>query len=230
MALTDAEIQEALLSLYLRLNGYFVTSFIVHAPELGKNVTQLDAVAVRLSFNREPERVMLPSPFLELKKGTTDLLICEVKSRGQALQFNQSFRGNDRAITSVVEWAGLFDEEEAAAVVRDLKPLLQPETPRAKAKTGVAGPRGTRVRPLFASPERHRSHDNQPWFLPGSEIFCYVGECLNPVVGRPTCSTRYDLNLWGTWLAPCVRYFKEARQPGEPGRMNDLYNYLREHR
>lgn len=230
MALNESEIQEALLSLYLRLNGYFVTSFIVHSPELGKNVTQLDAVAVRLPFNSEPERVILSSSFLALEQGITDILICEVKSHGQPLQFNPSFRDNDHGIESVLHWVGLFTEAEVLAVARDLKPLLQPETPCAKGKAGILGPRGTRVRPLFASPERYRAYDNQPWFLPGSEIFSYIGECLSPGVTRPSCSTRYDLNLWGAWLAPFVRYFKEERRPGDPGQVNDLYDYLRRSR
>ena len=58
--ISKSEIQVALLNLYLRLNGYFVTGFIVHSPELGRNITQLDAFALRNPFNSEPERVAFP--------------------------------------------------------------------------------------------------------------------------------------------------------------------------
>ena len=46
-------VQEALVHLYLRLNGYFVSGFIVHSSDHGKNKTQIDALAVRHSFNSE---------------------------------------------------------------------------------------------------------------------------------------------------------------------------------
>src|SRR6266576_1989892 len=139
-----SDIQEALLFLYLRLNGYFVSSFIVHSPEKGKNITQIDALAVRLPFNREPNRVVRPSPFLNTKG--TDLLVCEVKGRGKPLQFNESFRENDTAIRNVLEWAGLFNEKETPQIASDLKFLLRPCTLTKDAERGVQGPRETTVR------------------------------------------------------------------------------------
>lgn len=64
-----SEVQEALLSLYLRLNGYFITSFIVHSSEFGKNEAQIDALAVRHPFNAEPQREVDTSPFLAHEDG-----------------------------------------------------------------------------------------------------------------------------------------------------------------
>ena len=77
------------MSLYLRLNGFFVTGFIVHSPLHGQNRVELDALALRLPYNCEPERQIGPDPVLELSEKYTDLAICEVKSKGQQLQFNQ---------------------------------------------------------------------------------------------------------------------------------------------
>jgi len=222
-----SDIQEAVLLLYLRLNGYFVSSFIVHSPEPGKNITQVDALAVRHDFNREPNRVVRPSEFLKPKG--TDLLVCEVKSYGEPLQFNESFRENDDAIQSVLGWAGLFDQEETIPIASQLKPLLQPSTPASEAERGVAGPRETTVRPLLCSPERRSRRDNQPWFLCEQEMFSYIARCLNPEALRESCSTRYDINLWGPSLAPLVRYFK-ALHRGEQGSIRGLYEYLRENR
>jgi hypothetical protein len=220
-----SEIQEGLLFLYLRLNGYFVSSFIVHSPEPGKNVTQIDALAVRHAFNREPNRVVRPSGFLKTKG--TDLLVCEVKGRRQQLQFNESFRENDTAIQGVLEWAGLFDQEETTRIARELKSLLRPSTATKDAERGVPGPRGTTVRALLCSPERRWCRDNQPWFLCESEMFSYIAECLNPELTRESCSTRYDVNLWGSSLAPLVRYFKGLPR-GDQGSMQGLYKSLSE--
>jgi hypothetical protein len=50
--------QEDLLKLYLRLNRFFITGFIIHSPDLGKNRTEIDALAIRLQHNAEPERVV----------------------------------------------------------------------------------------------------------------------------------------------------------------------------
>ena len=220
-----SDIQEALLHLYLRLNGYFVSAFIVHSSEHGRNTTQVDALAVRHPFNRESNREIGFSPFLNPKG--TDLLVCEVKSRNQTLQFNKSFREDDTAIQSVLGWAGLFDEKETIRVARDLKLLLQPLTPARKAEIGVPGAGEIIVRPLLCSPEVCSRRDNQRWFLCGSEMFSYIAECLNPKTQRDSCSVRYDINLWGSSLAPLVRYFKKL-QPGDHGGIVDLYEFLSE--
>ena len=221
----SSDIQEALLFLYLRLNGYFVSSFIVHSPEKGKNITQIDALAVRHPFNREPSRVVRASDFLDPKR--TDLLVCEVKGRGQPLQFNESFRESDTAIRNVLEWAGLFNQEEATSIASELKSLLRPSTPAKDAARGVQGPRETTVRPLLCSPERQSCRSNQPWFLCEQEMFSYIAKCLNPAATRETCSTRYDLNLWGPSLSPIVRYFK-GLPPGDQGSLQGLYISLGE--
>jgi hypothetical protein len=210
----------------IRLNGYFVSGFIVHSPEHGRNITQVDALAVRHKFNREPNRGIGPSPFLKPKG--TDLLVCEVKSRYEPLHFNESFRNSDGAIRDVLRWAGLFDEEETIRIAHDLKPLLQPCTPAREAEMGVPGTGETIVRPLLCSPEKRSRRENQPWSLCGSEMFSYIAECLNPKAPRDACSIRYDINLWGSSLAPLVRYFKELLPPGDHGEIKYLYKSLSE--
>lgn len=71
-----SDVQENLFSLYLRLNGYFVSGFIVHATVGTK--TELDALAVRFPHHREPDREIGPDPVLETSGAVLDFLICEV--------------------------------------------------------------------------------------------------------------------------------------------------------
>src|SRR5437867_493484 len=90
------DLQETLVSLYLRLNGYFVSGFIVHAPGMNKesNRTQVDALGIRLPNNSEPEREVRPSEYLQLPTRQIDILICEVKGDKASLQFNEAIRSS----------------------------------------------------------------------------------------------------------------------------------------
>ena len=54
-----SSVQEDLVALYLRLNRFFVTRFIVHSPVYDENRTEIDGLALRLPFNSEPERERL---------------------------------------------------------------------------------------------------------------------------------------------------------------------------
>jgi len=223
-----SEIQESLLLLYLRLNGYFVTGFIAHSKDKGKNLAEIDALAVRHPFNREPKREIGPSRFLHPKGA--DLLVCEVKSRGEPLQFNESFRENDEVIQDVLAWSGLFDEEETAEIARNLKPLLQPGVAASAAEIGVPGPRAITIRPLLCKPELRSRNHTQPWFLNEGEMFRFISDCLNPVVPRADCASVYSLNCWGSVLMPFVEYFKKELPPGIYGGIKGLYKYIETHR
>jgi hypothetical protein len=221
MKMTRSDVQEALLQLYLRLNGYFTTGFIVQAPEWGRNRAQVDALAIRHPLNREPERVVNVSPFLELTDHVTDVLICEVKSKGQPLQFNSGLRTTD-AMSTVLRWVGLVPEGRLQAHVHAVLELMQPGCSVRKAASGATVEGAIRTRPLLCSPERTKAHVNQPWFLNGSEIFTYITNCFNPLDRRPNCATRYDFSGWGAWLEPVVRYFKDL-PPGTMGTVAELY-------
>src|SRR5690348_9082718 len=100
--------REDLVALYLRLNGYFSTGFIIHSPAHNNIYTEIDSLSIRHPHNAEPEREILPSPSLEPSSEQTDLLICEVKGRGQLLQLNDALRDNTGAIESALRWAGLI--------------------------------------------------------------------------------------------------------------------------
>ena len=212
-----SRLQEDLLKLYLRLNGFFVTGFIVHSSEFGRNRAEIDVLAVRHPYHQEPERLI--RPYLEPLSGCTDLLICEVKSRGQRLQFNHALRSSSQVLTSVLGWSGLFPEDTLPDIVCKLQPLLQ--------NPGQAFPcvetNGARICPVLCSPERWERRSNQPWFIPGSEMFRFMYDCFCPKIPRLSCSTSYDFSAWGLVYEPIVRFFKECNRES---RIKELYQYI----
>jgi hypothetical protein len=151
----------------------------------------------------------------------TDVLICEVKTKGQ-LQFNSGLLAED-ALASVLRWVGLVAEEDIQTCVQELLVLMQPGCPAERAAAGVILSGIVRIRPLLCSPARARARPNQPWFLSHAELFDWITTCFNPSSRRPTCATRYDFANWGPWLEPIVRYFKSL-PPQAQGTMGDLYD------
>lgn len=216
-----AKAQELLVTLYLRLNGYFTSGFIVHSPKKGRNRTEVDVLAVRFPLNREPERQVQPAPELDPSTTVTDVVIGEVKSKGAPFKFNDALTSSPDSLTSILRWIGLFDDAEVQSGVAHLLPQLsawknQPPT--------FAGPRATRVRAILFCPELSSKQPTDPWHISGSEIFTHVCRCLSTSVRPPDCARVYDFGLWGQ-LAPFVRYFKSRKKQG-PGDLKALLAYL----
>ena len=222
-----SNLQENLFNLYLRLNGYFITGFIVHSPEWGNNRAEIDALAVRHPHHSEPERLIEPSPYLQTSSEFTDLLICEVKSKGEQLQFNESLRNSIQAINSVLHWSGLFLDHETQELSYCISQMMQPSEEPKQTISCITGPRQTQIRVMLCSPERWTKRNNQTWFIPGSEIFSYLYACFCPDTRRSSCSTQYDFSLWGEIYEPIVRFFKEHYDKQKPGKMKELYAYLK---
>ncbi|MDO8751359.1 MAG: hypothetical protein Q7K03_09500 [Dehalococcoidia bacterium] len=215
--------QEDLVLLYLRLNGFFVTSFIVHSPDPGRNLTEIDALAIRMPHNAEPEREIGPHELLDLSSNHTDLVICEVKSKGQQIRFNEALTTNYQAVESVLRWSGLFLDEEIPGLAERLQEAFAQKPLPSSGPPCVIGPRGVRIRCLLFSPERKKRNGSQPWYITGPPVFEYVHRCLSPVQPRPECSVTYDFGLWWSqeWI---VRYFK-GRKGQDAGDVEQLMAY-----
>ena len=208
-----SEIQETLVSLYLRLNGYFVSGFIVHAPGIDSagNRTQVDALAIRLPYNSEPEREVMPSEYLQIPTGTTDIALCEVKGGHEALQFNQGLRGPD-AIRSVLRWIGAFEEKEMERLLEPVREILtprDPDTPEAFRTVRSADDR-YQLRAILFAPDRPEPRKNQTRYVGGTEIVEFINKCLRAQATRQHCATRYDFGLWGGLYEPIIRLAKGA--------------------
>lgn len=218
--------QEQLAGLYLRLNGYFVSGFIVHVPEGvfskdGEHVgslTEVDILAVRFPFNSEPEREVEPSPYLQIPPGCVDVLICEVKGGKFKLQFNAGLRDITNpdcdGARTVLRWLGIVDEDGVEKILPNVRKLLvtQPlNTPDAFRECAVPGT-NYRIRAVFFAPDRDLPTKNDPRYICGSEMLEFIWKCLKPEKPRDKCQTRYDFGLWGTY-EKIVRCFKRAKEP-----------------
>ena len=84
--LDKSDVQETLVSLYLRLNGYFVSGFIAHA-DYGVR-TEMDVLAVRFPLHSEPEREVLPCDRLAVPNDEIDFIVGEVKGGTENVRFN----------------------------------------------------------------------------------------------------------------------------------------------
>jgi hypothetical protein len=218
-----SKVQEDLIALYLRLTGFFVSPFIVHSPVQGRNFTEIDALAVRLPFSSEPERLIGPDAVLNLSTRYTDLVLCEVKSNGKKPRFNPALVARPTAVETVLRWSGLFHETEIAPVARELIEAMR--NPSSDSPPTAIGPRGVRVRALAFLPERGRRPNQGPWFIEGPVVMHYIWQCLCPKAPRQSCATTYDLQLWRD-LEPLVRYFKSRCMGEDAGNMKDLYAFV----
>lgn len=123
-----SQFQEMLCALYLRLNGYFSTGFIIHSNIYGKNETDVDRIAIRFPYNSQPDRLVDPSPYLQIPSRTIDIIIAEVKGRKNPLQFNQPLREPNRGFenwTKILRWIGLFDDGEVNRIANEMVHLIQ---------------------------------------------------------------------------------------------------------
>jgi len=207
--------------LYLRLNGYFVSGFIVHAPGQG-NLTQVDVLAVRFPNNSEPERAIRTSAYLQTSESLIDFLICEVKGGKGIPNFNEALKENDEAVGSILRWMGAFTNEEIQTLIEPVKQLLSFSGQNSDEFPTHACPRQHRIRAVLFAPDRANPIEGEPRYISGDEIVKYIGDCLHPVEPRSHCSVRYDFGLWGD-LEPIVKVFKEA--PSQPS-VNEICNKL----
>jgi hypothetical protein len=221
--MTKGDLQEALVVLYLRLNGYFTTGFIVHSPTPHQVTTEVDILAVRFPNNAEPQRGIGCAPDLEPWNGGIDFVIAEVKSRGQDLQFNAAVRNAD-AVSTILRWWGHLTAEEIAEKAPEVLSLLQPR-PNAIGAPTTHCARNARVRSVLFSPERSSRRRQQAWFIPGPPMFRYIFDCLHPPMLRPTCATDYGAGQWGIALSPLVAYFKTAVETA-PTCLKDLLGHF----
>ncbi len=217
------------MSLFLRLNGYVTTGLVIHSPTFGKNQTELDTIAIRFPYHNQDDRVVKCSEYLQIPKDTIDIIIGEVKSGNEPIQFNQALREDRNSIEKLVNWIGAFNTDEVNSVVNALKDILKPKTINTpdnfnshsvQNKTGKYS-----VRPIIFSIDRPFPKKNQTRFVSGQTILDFIWSCFRPDTERKSCATTYNLNMWGHTLRPIVQYFKDP-QKTSVGDIKDFYKHF----
>ncbi|HEY8934001.1 MAG TPA: hypothetical protein VIM65_02230 [Cyclobacteriaceae bacterium] len=219
---------EQISTLYLRLNGYLTSGFIFQSSE-DKIAGEVDLVAVRFPLHRQDETNHNSSPFLEITTDI-DIIIAEVKSNGQKLQFNKSLRSEEN-LTRLLRWVGLFDDNTIPLLTGELQNLMTPKensmrkeflaTRSTQTKFG-----NVKVRPVIFSPERIETN-NADKFINWTEINDFVWSCLCPAEKREACGTRYDFTAWGPGLNEIVKIYKDGQKSSKkPGTIDEIYSQL----
>lgn len=216
-----SDVQETLVLLYLRLNGYFGSSFIVHAPNRTK--TEMDVLAVRFPRHMEPEREVQCCPHLAVPGDRTDFLVGEVKGGTNNVNFNVRFRKDPAAIRTVLNRFGAFDEQEIEEVCASLPELLKPEQVRKSEDFPTLGISNGRCQLRFVlfAPEQRREEAGARPYIFEDDLLSFVWTCFRPEQQRPQSDVRYNYELWGPQFMDMVRYFKKS--PNRPGSIDELY-------
>ncbi|MDK4714682.1 hypothetical protein [Rhizobium sp. CNPSo 4039] len=218
-----SDVDEMLATLYLRLNGYFTTGLIVHSPEHGRALAEIDGLAIRHPFHTQPERNVDISEFLLVEGKVADFLLCEVKSDPTRICFNNPIKTDKTVREAIVGWSGLFQPDQASDAVEAIEALVTGKLEVQQRREGlVVG--DCRIRALLVCPSRQEPMEDE-WCLRGADLMTYVIRCLNPVESRPTCSVRYNFSQWGFPLSRIVRYIKDqpAGRHVEVGEIYQLF-------
>ncbi|MBP9664860.1 MAG: hypothetical protein KBD94_09570 [Pyrinomonadaceae bacterium] len=223
-----SDIQETLVHLYLRLNGYFVGGYIAHAS---KGVgTELDVLAVRFPRYEEREREVLCCTHLAIPTDRLDFIVGEVKGGKKNVNFNQRFRNEPRAVRSVLNRIGAFPCAEISRVCAAVQNLLDP----ANIRTAGAFPEldlalwhdtNAQLAKLrfvpFAAEQNRVSNPKRPYIFQ-DDMLAFIWECFRPNQQRPMCGVRYNFDLWGPQFVRMVEHFKDLNRTSH-GTINDLY-------
>lgn len=215
-----SEMLEKLVAFYLRLNGYFTTGLILHSTKKGRNSAQIDLLAVRHPFHDQSYRGVPCSDFLDLREGTVDFLICEVKSSDQG--FNQSIQKND-VLKDALAWAGLVPPDSLNGIVDRVVPLLADGVDAEVAAKGVFEGQ-IRIRGLICCPQTPADKTNR-WCLYQEEIIEFCVKCLNYKDTPSSCSRKYGFNAWGSTFCDFAEFFKKWRGQNLPT-ASDLWAFL----
>ena len=236
--MTDKEkstILELITTLYLRLNGYFTTGFIIHST--GERIDgEVDVIGVRFPMHKQDYTEHGSSIFLEVPKNI-DIVIAEVKAKGQQLQFNTSLQQQVtyEAWQKMLEWVGLMTEKQISSIAIELNSLVQ-TVPNSQRKTLLSSKvirtafGDLTIRPIIFSPER-MNINNADKFVNWTEINDFIWNCLCPAEKRQDCGTRYDFTSWGYGLSEIVKAYKDRQKAQTKfNSIEELYTALQNNR
>ncbi|OIQ95993.1 hypothetical protein GALL_219900 [mine drainage metagenome] len=236
--MTDKEkstIQEQLATLYLRLNGYFTTGYIIHSDEK-KIEGELDILAVRFPLHKQDDTEHNSSEYLELPENI-DIIIAEVKSKGQSLQFNDCLKQQNslEPLQKLLFWTGVLEDDKTDKIATELNALVQTqENSQLKTfrSTKIIATRfgNLAIRPILFSPERININ-NSDKFINWTELNDFIWLCLCPADNREKCGTRYDFTAWGQGFTEIIKVYKDRQKTQNKFKtIDELYKDIQDKR
>lgn len=218
-------VQENLVALFLRLNGYFTTSLIIHSEKDSEVSGEIDIIGVRFPNHKQSDRNVKSDSKLEMPKDKIDIIICEVKGGKSQLKFND-FLNDKKNVIKLLEWVGVVNSENihsvADKIINAIKVSeVQNCEPFPKIEIGDYC-----IRLLLFAPDKIKPRNNQRNFISGSDMINFCWKCFRPDNIRETCSTNYkSINNWGEQFEKLVGYFKN-HDKSTVGTIKDLYKHF----
>jgi hypothetical protein len=228
IVITPKNIQESLVNLYLRLNGYFTSGHIVHAKPDNlaiREKTEIDVFALRLPYSREPETGNFPSEYLHVENGILDVIVGEVKSGRQPIQFNPGIRDTGNMVSALRRVGFTANDKALCKIASELTNQMIPQPVNhpdirieitLKPSADILYP--TRIRPVLFHLGRREPTKNQAWFVGYQQIMNFTWRCLRKEFQPDSCQREYDYGLWGPVIESIVDYIKNDKrtQPRTP--------------
>ena len=226
--MTKSALQEKLVALYLRLNGYMTTGLILHSP-IAENVEgEIDLIGIRFSGHAQEERVIECDAELQIPKDTfIDIVICEVKGgKKPTLQFNDSIRLHKDRAKKMFKWIGVLKDEEIDGIVSSFQEVIQTKEIQKPDPFPILRIDNISIRPILFAPDKENPAKTQPNFIGGQKMIDFCWNCFRPDNIRQTCATDYRaVNNWGEQFERLLGYFKNSKL-NNPGKIVDIYKYF----
>lgn len=203
----QTKIQEKLVTLYMRLNGYFTSGHIVHSPERDQLKSEIDLIGVRFPNHKQIDRGVPSDPNLQTSDDWIDFVICEVKSKGKSKRNNYSLENID-TLEKIILWFGGLSEKSTNETSQNILDEINKKEAHPNKPITVETGEKIRIRLILFGPENNKKRSNQNFFITGPQIIEYISNCLLPNAERENCATRYDYTSWGDF-EEIIRIFKE---------------------
>lgn len=226
--LTKNNLQEKLVALYLRLNGYTTTGLILQSPQDRSVDGEIDIIGVRFSGHKQPDRIIECDASLEIPKDTTaDIIIGEVKGGKNPLQFNESVRNYPDRVKRLLQWIGICNDEDLGTMVTELMKHFQHSEDIKVSPFPIIKYKAYSIRPMMFGPDKTVQRDNQLRFINGKIMLDFCWACFRPETRRITCETDYQaISNWGEQFERLIGYFKNPDKTSV-GTMADLYLHFK---
>lgn len=226
--MTKNQVQEKLVALYLRLNGYTTTGLILHSPDDRAVQAEIDIIGVRFVHHSQPDRVIGCSEELHIPgEAFVDIIIGEVKGGNEPLQFNDSMRNHPDRMIKLLRWIGVIRKDDLPTISQQLSQAVQnPPVQNAEPLFPVIEYDNLVLRPILFGPDKTNQRPNQRRFINGTTMINYCWACFRPENRRLDYETNYRaLNNWGEQFEKMMGYFKNHDR-ATPGTIQEIYKHF----